>query len=92
MVTEEQVLAALQPVVDPEFGVSIVDMNMVRSITIEDDFVHVEMVLTVSFCPLAGYIVEMARQAVAALPDVGQVTVDLLDEPWRPPGQGYDWD
>jgi hypothetical protein len=35
--------------------------------------------------------VEMARQAVASLPDVRQVTVEVLDEPWVPPGQGYDW-
>jgi Fe-S cluster assembly ATPase SufC len=48
--------------------------------------------LTVPFCPLANYIVELASQAAAALPNVGQVTVDLLDEPWRPPSQGYNWD
>lgn len=92
MVTEEQVRAALWPVVDPEFGVSIVDMNMVRSIAIEDDVVYVALVLTVPFCPLAGYIVEMARQAVTTLPGVKQAFVELLDEPWAPPGQSYDWD
>jgi ABC-type branched-subunit amino acid transport system ATPase component len=51
----------------------------------------VALVLTVPFCPLAGYMVEMARQAVASLPGVRQVTVEVLDEPWTPPGQDYDW-
>lgn len=92
VINEDWVRAALRPVVDPEFGASIVDMNMVRSIQIEGSSVHVDLVLTVPFCPLAGYITEMARQAVAALPGVEQVTVNVLDEPWRPPGQDYDWD
>lgn len=92
MITEELVRTALRQVIDPEFGVDIVDMNMVRSIDIEEDTVHVALVLTVPFCPLAGYMVEMARQAVAALLDVRQVTVEVLDEPWEPPGQSFGWD
>ena len=92
MITEELVRTALRQVIDPEFGVDIVDMNMVRSIDIEEDTVHVALVLTVPFCPLAGYMVEMARQAVVSLPGVRQATVEVLDEPWAPPGQGYDWD
>lgn len=92
MVTEEVVHTALRQVIDPEFGVDIVDMNLVRSVEIEEDTVHVALVLTVPFCPLAGYMVEMAWQVVASLPGVRQITVELLDEPWAPPGQGYDWD
>lgn len=92
MITEELVRKALHQVIDPEFGVDIVDMNMVRSVEIEEDTVHVALVLTVPFCPLAGYMVEMARQAGASLTGVRQVTVELLDEPWAPPGQGYGWD
>jgi len=91
MITEELVRTALRQVIDPEFGVDIVDMNMVRSVEIEEDTVHVALVLTVPFCPLAGYMVEMARQAVASLPGVRQVTVEVLDEPWTPTGQDYDW-
>ncbi len=48
--------------------------------------------LTVRDYLMPSYIVEMARQAVASLPGVRQVTVELLDEPWAPPGQGYGWD
>ena len=92
MISEGLARTALRQVIDPEFGVDIVDMNMVRSIEIEEDTVHVAVVLTVPFCPLAGYMVEVARQAVASLPDVRQVTVEVLDELWEPPGQGYDWD
>ena len=92
MITEELVRTALRQVIDPEFGVDIVDMNMVRSVEIEEDTVHVALVLTVPFCPLAGYMVEMARQAVASLPGVRQVTVEVLDEPWEPPGQSLGWD
>lgn len=91
MITEELVRTALRQVIDPEFGVDIMDMNMVRSIAIENDTVHVALVLTVPFCPLAGYMVEMTRQAVTALSGVKQATVEIVDEPWTPPSQGYDW-
>ena len=84
MVTEHAILEALRPVQDPEIGMSVVDMGMIREVVIEDDSVEVNMVLTAPFCPLARLITEQVRQAAAAVPGVKQAKVTLLDEPWDP--------
>lgn len=84
MPTEEEIREALRPVVDPEIGMSVVDLGMIREVDIEEDTVEVKMVLTAPFCPLAGMITDQVRQAAAAVPGVKQAKVTLLDEPWDP--------
>lgn len=89
--TEEAVRAALRGVIDPELGANVVDLGMVKQINILGDLVTVGLVLTAPGCPLAGWIVLQAQRAVAALPGVAGVQVNLLDEPWQPPGAAEDW-
>jgi len=85
MLTQETILEALQPVIDPEIGMSVVDLGMIRQIVLGDEGrVEVRMVLTVPFCPLASMITEQVRQAAAAVPGVKEAKVTLLDEPWDP--------
>ncbi len=85
MATEEEVKGALSGVIDPELGASIIDLNMVRHIDISDEQVTVDLVLTAPGCPLANWIIEGARQSVAAISGVKNVEVNVLDEPWQPP-------
>ena len=77
---------ALRGVLDPELGVSVVDLGMIREIVREGESVEIQMVLTAPFCPLANLITDQVRRAVEALPGVEQATVTLLDEPWHPAG------
>ncbi len=84
MPTEQEILEALRPVVDPEIGMSVVDLGMIREVTVEKDTVEIKMVLTVPFCPLAGLITGQVRQAAAAVEGVKEVRVTLLQEPWNP--------
>jgi hypothetical protein len=58
MPTEQEVREALRPVTDPEIGMSVVDLGMIREVAIEGDGVEVKMVLTAPFCPLADFITE----------------------------------
>ena len=82
MPTEEQIREALRPVVDPEMGVSVVDLGMIREV--EGDAVEIKMVLTTPFCPLAGMITEQVREAAVGVEGVEEARVTLLDEPWDP--------
>ena len=84
MLTQEEIMAALRPVIDPEIGLSVVDMGMIRQIIIEDSAVEIKMVLTAPGCPLAAMITGQVRQAAAAVPGVKEAQVTLLDEPWDP--------
>ncbi|HHN93716.1 MAG TPA: metal-sulfur cluster assembly factor [Anaerolineae bacterium] len=88
MPNKETIVNALRPVIDPELGMSVVDLGMIREVLIEGDDeasnVEIKMVLTAPFCPLADYIVAQVRQAAAAVPGVAEAKVTLLDEPWNP--------
>lgn len=51
MVTEEEIMEELSNVIDPEIGLSIIDMGLVDEVKIEGDKVSVSFHLTAPFCP-----------------------------------------
>src|SRR5215475_168963 len=77
MPTEAEVLEALRPVEDPEIHRSIVELDMVRGIELGTGRVKVTVALTVAGCPLRTEITRRVTDAVAALPGVDAVDVDL---------------
>ena len=70
------VMDGLKNVLDPEIGRSIVDLNMVRDITVDDGNVMVKIALTVAHCPLAKTLQTDVENAVRKLGDVRSVKVD----------------
>ena len=76
-VTEAQVIEALRPVQDPEIHRSIVDLEMVRRITVDGGRVGVQIALTVAGCPLRTEITKRVTDAVSPLAGVTAVDVDL---------------
>lgn len=83
---ERAILAALEPVVDPELELSIVELGLVEAIAVAPDgAVHVSFTTTTPSCPLAEVIAHGIRQCVGRLPGVTRVTTELvLDPPWTP--------
>ena len=75
--SQQQVLEALRPVTDPELGVSIVELDMVKAIEIKRGRVAVTVALTVQGCPLREEITRRVTEAVAPLAGVKEVTVEL---------------
>ncbi len=67
-VTEEQVIEALRPVEDPELHRSIVDLGMVKTISINGDAVEVQIALTIAGCPLRS---EITNRVTGALSEMG---------------------
>ena len=65
IVTEEQIVEALRPVEDPELHRSIVDLGMLRGVSImENGVVGILIALTVPGCPLKAEI----EKRVSTLP------------------------
>jgi metal-sulfur cluster biosynthetic enzyme len=83
--------AALQNVIDPELGADIVSLNMVRRVDVMGDLAEIDLVLTTPGCPLAYWIVGQARQAARTVPGISDAFVQVLDEPWQPPGRSKGW-
>lgn len=73
----EAILTALKDVQDPEVQRSIVEMDMVRRIEIENGHVGLEVLLTISGCPLRSVIEKQVEEAIMALPGVTGVDVAI---------------
>jgi serine O-acetyltransferase len=79
----EQIRQALRGVIDPEVGVNVVDLGLIREIQENGDGVEIRMVLTSPAHPMAGYLVEQVRRKARQATDGTTVEVVLLDEAWR---------
>ncbi len=77
--TRERVIEALRQVMDPELGRNLVDMGMVRDVEVEGGDVLLTLAVTIMACPLKSYLADAARAAVAALPGVKNVEVDMVE-------------
>jgi serine O-acetyltransferase len=80
---EEAIRRALRDVIDPEVGVNVVDLGLIREIKRNGPGVEIRMVLTSPAHPMAGYLVEQVRRKVRQATDGEPVEVVLLDEAWR---------
>ena len=74
-VTREEVLAALGRVIDPELRKPVTELDMVRSIDIEDGDVAVTIALTVAGCPLRDSFQTQVAEHVGTLPGVARVSL-----------------
>ena len=76
--TQDQIIAALRPVEDPELRRSIVDLGMVRTIQIDAGAVLVQVALTVPGCPLRNEIQKRVTDAVQPLAEGRSVSLDFI--------------
>ena len=80
---ELAVRSALETVMDPEIGLSVIDLGLIREIHFLDKRTLVRMMLTTPFCPYAPQMMADVRQATESV--VTQVCeVELLADPWSP--------
>ncbi len=72
---------ALSEVVDPEIGMNIIQLGLIRDITIENDIARMKMILTTPFCPYGPAMIEMTKaKAVEGLNM--PVTIEMGMEMW----------
>lgn len=77
----EVVREKLGEVIDPEIGMNIIQLGLVRDVSLENEIAHLKMILTTPFCPYGPAMIEMTRQkATEALNK--PVTVEMLPDVW----------
>jgi FeS assembly SUF system protein len=81
-----EIVAALKTVFDPEIPADIYELGLIYKVDISDErAVDVTMTLTTPNCPAAGELPTQVENAVASVPGVGVVNVNLVWEPaWSP--------
>lgn len=76
MLDRNAVLHALREVLDPEIGMNIVDLDMIRNVSIDGTDVSVTVALTVPGCPLAHTIKDDIQKALLKIPSTGIIKVE----------------
>jgi metal-sulfur cluster biosynthetic enzyme len=82
----DEVMTALYDIHDPEIGMSIVDLDLIKAVELGTDGnpTEIKMVLTTPFCPWAGELIQTVKTKTEEV--VGPpVKVTLLAERWEPP-------
>lgn len=82
-VTKKEIIKALKKVIDPEVGISIVDLGLIYDVKVEEKKILIKMTLTTPFCPLGRFLLSSVEQAVKKFGR--DVRVELVfDPPWTP--------
>lgn len=83
---KEPVINKLREVLDPELGVSIVDLGLIYNVEIDNHGVCViTMTLTTIGCPLFEQIQTSIENKVLEIEGIIKVSIDLtFDPPWTP--------
>ncbi len=88
--TELAILDALRAVVDPEIGMNVVELALIKQIILGPDSTEVKMILTTPFCPYAGSMIQQVKEQAESVVD-HDVKVTLLAERWDPRDAGLMW-
>ena len=82
----DAIIAALKTVYDPEIPADVYEIGLIYKVDIADDrAVTVDMTLTTPNCPSAQELPQAVENAVASVPGVGEVKVNVIWEPpWDP--------
>jgi metal-sulfur cluster biosynthetic enzyme len=81
----EQIVEALENVIDPELGLDFVSLGLVYDIEVEGADVHVTFTLTSPGCPIGPQVSEQIQEFVGELDGVERVFPKMtFSPPWSP--------
>ncbi len=81
--TDDDVLAALRGVIDPELGINIVDLGLVYHAAWSATGIEIALTMTSRSCPLGEMLMEDVKRALQTrFPDARAIQVELV---WSPP-------
>jgi metal-sulfur cluster biosynthetic enzyme len=84
-VTAEQITDALKKILDPELGMSVIDLGLIYDIEVNAGAVAITMTLTAPGCPIHELMSGWVQQAAMKVPGVSRAEVTItFDPPWTP--------
>jgi metal-sulfur cluster biosynthetic enzyme len=87
---ELAILDALREVVDPEIGMNVVELALIKQVILGETESEVKMILTTPFCPYAGSMIAQVKEQAESVLD-HPVKITLLAERWDPRDAGLMW-
>jgi metal-sulfur cluster biosynthetic enzyme len=81
----DDVMEALENVIDPELGLDFVSLGLIYDVDIEDRDVHVTFTLTTPACPIGPTVTEQIKEFVSEIDGVEKVFPKMVfSPPWSP--------
>ncbi len=77
----KQAREKLSEVVDPEIGMNIIQLGLIRNVEIENGIGHIKMILTTPFCPYGPAMIEMTKAKGTEGLDM-PVTIEMGMDVW----------
>jgi metal-sulfur cluster biosynthetic enzyme len=81
--TEEQIKTALRQVYDPEIGLEVIQLGLIREIDLASDPAEVKMMLTTPFCPYGGWLIQQIKDISESVTGKS-IKVTVLPDIWDP--------
>jgi metal-sulfur cluster biosynthetic enzyme len=84
----------LSEVVDPEIGMNIIQLGLIRDVEIDNDIARLKMILTTPFCPYGPAMLEMTKaKAIEGLnmPVTIEMGMDMWDFSMMEDPSALDW-
>jgi metal-sulfur cluster biosynthetic enzyme len=85
--TKDDIRAVLNDVIDPEVGISVVELGLIYEVNVDDGgCMLVKMTMTTPACPMSALLTDNVKEALLhKLPQIKDVKVELVwDPPWGP--------
>lgn len=89
-----QLRESLREVIDPEIGLNIIELGLVRDVLMEDEQAKIVMILTTPFCPYGPAMLDMTRQKAEKFlqkPTTIEMGLEMWDFSMMEEGAGPDW-
>ena len=90
----DKLMTDLRVVVDPELGLNVVELGLIRDVKLEDASADITMILTTPFCPYAPAMmsqVKMKAEESLGLPATVEMGMEMWDPSMMEEGAGADW-
>lgn len=81
--TEEQIKTALRQVFDPEIGLEVIQLGLIREIDLGSEPAELKMMLTTPFCPYGGWLIQQIKDISESVSGKS-VKVTVLPDLWDP--------
>ena len=90
----DSVRTALREVVDPEIGLNVIELGLVRELRINEGEAQLKIILTTPFCPYGPAMLEMTRakaEQAASMPARIELGMEIWDPSLMEEGAGAAW-
>lgn len=90
----EALREGLREIMDPEIGLNIIQLGLIRDVEIDEDSATINMILTTPFCPYGPSLIQSTNDKAAEVlkrPTNINLGMDVWDFSMMEEGLGDDW-